>query len=324
MAEADPLKEYNRKRDFTRTKEPAGKRTRKSGNSFIVQKHDATRLHYDFRLEVDGVLKSWAVTRGPSLDPADKRLAVRTEDHPLSYASFEGTIPKGEYGGGTVMLWDEGSWGPVPGKSAKDLAKGHLHFILHGKRMKGEWLLIRLKPRPGEGKRENWLLRKIDDAYAGPAEDLVGRELTSIKTGRTMGEIAANAPAISLKGKRGKAFDAAMDQAKRATPVQPSAKRRQEKAPPFQAPQLATLVDAVPTGNGWLHEIKYDGYRTLVSVSGSRVQLFTRTGLDWTDRFAPLAKEIGGMNLPPMLIDGEVVALGGGTEIRTFPHCSRC
>lgn len=151
-AEADPLKEYNRKRDFTRTKEPAGKRTRTSGNSFIVQKHDATRLHYDFRLEVDGVLKSWAVTRGPSLDPADKRLAVRTEDHPLSYASFEGTIPKGEYGGGTVMLWDEGSWEPVPGKSAKDLEKGHLHFILHGQRMKGEWLLIRLKPRPGDGR----------------------------------------------------------------------------------------------------------------------------------------------------------------------------
>lgn len=119
MAEADPLKEYNRKRDFTRTKEPAGKRTRTSGNSFIVQKHDATRLHYDFRLEVDGVLKSWAVTRGPSLDPADKRLAVRTEDHPLSYASFEGTIPKGEYGGGTVMLWDEGSWEPVPGKAPR-------------------------------------------------------------------------------------------------------------------------------------------------------------------------------------------------------------
>ena len=311
MAEADPLKEYNRKRDFTRTKEPAGKQARKSGNSFIVQKHDATRLHYDFRLEVDGVLKSWAVTRGPSLDPADKRLAVRTEDHPLSYASFEGTIPKGEYGGGTVMLWDEGRWEPIAGKSAKDLAKGHLHFILHGQRMKGEWLLIRLKPRAGEGKRENWLLRKIEDAYAGPAEDLVGRELTSIKSGRTMGEIAANAPAISLRGKRGKAFDAAMREANRATPVQPSAKRRRPaKAPPFQAPQLATLVDAVPTGNNWLHEIKYDGYRSLISVAGSHVQIFTRTGLDWTDRFASLAKEVAGMNLPPMLIDGEIVALG--------------
>ena len=311
MAEADPLKEYNRKRDFTRTKEPAGKQARKGGNSFIVQKHDATRLHYDFRLEVDGVLKSWAVTRGPSLDPADKRLAVRTEDHPLSYASFEGTIPKGEYGGGTVMLWDEGIWEPVPGKSAKDLAKGHLHFVLHGQRMKGEWLLIRLKPRPGEGKRENWLLRKIDDAYAGPADDLVGRELTSIKSGRTMGEIAANAPATSLKGKRGKAFDAAMSEADRATPARPAPKRRQSgKAPPFQAPQLATLVDAVPTGNNWLHEIKYDGYRSLISVAGSRVQVFTRSGLDWTDRFASIALEVAGMNLPPMLIDGEIVALG--------------
>ncbi|HKT76029.1 MAG TPA: DNA ligase D [Sphingobium sp.] len=310
MAEADPLKEYNRKRDFTRTKEPAGKRGKPSGNSFIVQKHDATRLHYDFRLEVDGVLKSWAVTRGPSLDPADKRLAVRTEDHPLSYASFEGTIPKGEYGGGTVMLWDEGTWEPVPGKSAKDLAKGHLHFILHGSRMKGEWLLIRLKPRPGEGKRENWLLRKIDDAYAGAAEDLVARELTSIKSGRTMGEIAANAPAISLKGKRGKSFDAAMAQAEKATPRRARAARSPAKPPPFQQPQLATLVDAVPTGTGWLHEIKYDGYRCLLSVAGDQAKLFTRSGLDWTDRFASLAAEVSAMNLPPALIDGEIVALG--------------
>ena len=310
MAEADLLKEYNRKRDFTRTKEPAGKQGRSSGNSFIVQKHDATRLHYDFRLELNGVLKSWAVTRGPSLDPADKRLAVRTEDHPLSYARFEGTIPKGEYGGGTVMLWDEGTWEPVPGKSAKDLAKGHLHFILHGQRMKGEWLLIRLKPRPGEGKRENWLLRKIDDAYAGPAEDLVGRELTSIKTGRTMGEIAVDAPPTSLKGKRGKAFDAAMAKAERTAPPRAKAKLRTGKAPPFQAPQLATLVDAVPTGGQWLHEIKYDGYRTLVSVAGDRVQVFTRSGLDWTERFASLAKEVAGMGLPPALIDGEIVALG--------------
>lgn len=310
MADADPLKDYNRKRDFTRTKEPAGKRGRTSGNSFIVQKHDATRLHYDFRLEMDGVLKSWAVTRGPSLDPDDKRLAVRTEDHPLSYAGFEGTIPKGEYGGGTVMLWDEGRWEPVPGKSAKDLEKGHLHFILHGQRMKGEWLLIRLKPRPGEGKRENWLLRKIDDAYAGAAEDLVARELTSIKSGRTMGEIAANAPAISLKGKRGKSFDAAMAQAEKAVPKKARARRVAAKAPPFQSPQLATLVDAVPTGNGWLHEIKYDGYRCLISVAGEQVKVFTRTGLDWTDRFAALAEEIADLNLPPALIDGEIVALG--------------
>ena len=140
---ADLLARYNAKRDFERTAEPAGTLEPGHGNRFIVQKHDATRLHWDFRLEMDGVLKSWAVTRGPSLDPNEKRLAVRTEDHPLSYADFEGTIPQGEYGGGTVMLWDTGTWSPVKGKSAKDLAKGHLHFALNGQRMKGEWLLIR-------------------------------------------------------------------------------------------------------------------------------------------------------------------------------------
>ncbi|MFK4793935.1 DNA ligase D [Sphingobium sp. ZW T5_29] len=321
MADADPLTVYNRKRDFARTREPAGKRGRSGGNSFIVQKHDATRLHFDFRLEMDGVLKSWAVTRGPSPDPADKRLAVRTEDHPLSYASFEGTIPQGEYGGGTVMLWDEGTWEPIPGKSAKDLAKGHLHFILHGQRMKGEWLLIRLKPRPGE-KRENWLLRKIEDGYAGATDDLVARELTSISSGRTMTQIAAEAPPLSLKGKKGKSFDAAMAQAKKATPVRASRKRATGKPPTFHAPQLATLVDAVPTGNGWIHEIKYDGYRCLVSVASNEVRIFTRTGLDWTDRFAPLAAELADMDLPPALIDGEIVAMGadGNPDFSTLQH----
>ncbi|KKW90989.1 DNA ligase D [Sphingobium chungbukense] len=308
MAAADPLSLYNRKRDFTRTREPAGKRGRGRGNNFIVQKHDATRLHYDFRLEMDGVLKSWAVTRGPSLDPGDKRLAVRTEDHPLSYAGFEGTIPKGEYGGGTVMLWDEGRWEPVPGKSAKDLDKGHLHFILHGTRMQGEWLLIRLKPK-GREKHENWLLRKIDDAYAASADTLTARELTSVKSGRTMGEIAAGAPSVSLKGKKGKAFDAAMAKAAAATPAKASARARPPKPPGFQPPQLATLVDAVPTGSGWMHEIKYDGYRCLLSVAGGKATIFTRTGLDWTGRFADIASEIGGMDLPPALIDGEIVAL---------------
>ena len=194
----DLLERYNAKRDFTKTAEPAGTIAKAAGNSFMVQKHDATRLHWDLRLEVDGVLKSWAVTRGPSLDPDDKRLAVRTEDHPLSYATFEGTIPKGEYGGGTVMLWDRGTWEPIEGKSAKDLEKGHLHFILHGERMKGEWLLIRLKPRRKE-KNENWLLRKIDDDYAGGSGDLVDRCLTSISTDRTMEEIAAGLEAKASK-----------------------------------------------------------------------------------------------------------------------------
>ena len=208
---------------------------RAKGNRFIVQKHDATRLHYDFRLEIDGVLKSWAVTKGPSADPADKRLAVRTEDHPMSYADFEGSIPKGEYGGGTVMLWDRGTWAPIAGKSAKDLDDGHLHFTLDGTRMKGEWLLVRMKPRPGE-KRENWLLRKVDDAFSGGTDDLVGRELTSVLTGRTMAEIAADdGGEQSLKGAKGAAF---------AKKMQAAAKHNKKVAKPAGQGQAAQIPPA--------------------------------------------------------------------------------
>ncbi|MGQ0589950.1 MAG: DNA polymerase ligase N-terminal domain-containing protein, partial [Sphingosinicella sp.] len=187
----DPLATYSRKRDFSKTKEPAGKVAGKRAKQriFMVQKHDATRLHYDFRLELGGTLKSWAVTRGPSLDPADKRLAVRTEDHPMRYATFEGTIPKGEYGGGTVMLWDRGTWEPEPGKDpAKTIEEGHLHFTLHGERMKGEWVMFRLKPRLGE-KGENWILKKVDDEFAGSSTGLTDVHLTSVETDRTMQEI---------------------------------------------------------------------------------------------------------------------------------------
>lgn len=306
---ADPLAQYNAKRDFALTPEPAGKVAKGAGNRFIVQKHDATRLHYDFRLEVDGVLKSWAVTKGPSADPADKRLAVRTEDHPMSYADFEGGIPKGEYGGGTVMLWDRGTWAPIEGKSAKDLGEGHLHFTLDGTRMKGEWLLVRMKPRPGE-KRENWLLRKVDDAFAGGTDDLVGRQLTSILTGRTMAEIAGDEGGEqSLKGTKGAAFtkkmaDAAAHNKKIAKPV------AKGKPPKFRPLQLATLVDAVPVGNGWFHEIKYDGYRAEIAAAGSDVRVYTRSGLDWTDKFAPLVRHLAALDLPPCLIDGEIIAYG--------------
>lgn len=288
---ANPLADYNAKRDFARTTEPAGKHGRTpSGNSFMVQKHDATRLHWDFRLEVDGVLKSWAVTKGPSLDPAVKRLAVRTEDHPLSYATFEGTIPKGEYGGGTVMLWDRGTWAPIVGKSAKDLDEGHLHFILEGERMKGEWMLIRLKRKPGE-KRENWLLRKVTDKFAQEGKLLVDQALTSVATGRSMAEIASGTTADG------------------SAPAVPRAKtKRGGKRPVFRPPQLATLVDAVPTGNGWMHEIKFDGYRALIAVKGDDVRIYTRTGKDWTEKFAPLVAAVAAMDLPPALIDGEIVA----------------
>jgi bifunctional non-homologous end joining protein LigD len=284
---SDLLATYNAKRDFTRTAEPAGTLAPGHGNAFVVQKHDATRLHWDFRLEIDGVLKSWAVTRGPSLDPGEKRLAVRTEDHPLDYAGFEGTIPAREYGGGTVMLWDRGTWAPIEGKSAKDLDKGHLHFVLDGERMKGEWLLIRLKPR-GKETRENWLLRKIDDAHAGGADTLVEAALTSIDTGRTMDEIA--------EGKR---------------PARKAARPRKGTRPKAQDVQLATLVDAVPAGNGWLHEVKYDGYRALVAVGGGEARVFTRSGLDWTDKFPGIADAAAAIT-GPALIDGEIVAMKDG------------
>ena len=290
----DPLQLYNAKRDFKATAEPRGARARKNQNSpatgsatFVVQKHDATRLHWDFRLEVDGVLKSWAVTRGPSLNPNDKRLAVRTEDHPLGYGTFEGTIPKGEYGGGTVMLWDRGTWAPIAGKSAKDLDEGHLHFTLDGQRMKGEWLLVRITGKPKE-KRENWLLRKIDDAFVGSSDELVERGLTSVATGRTMQDIAAGKAAPKVK-----------------------AKRKAAKPPKFEAVQLATLVDHVPDGVNWLHETKYDGYRALISVGGGTAKLFTRNGLDWSDKFPKLVAAAAALDIDTALIDGEVVVLDG-------------
>jgi len=308
-AAADLLAKYNAKRDFSKTAEPAGVADSTGRNIFMVQKHDATRLHWDFRLELDGVLKSWAVTRGPSLNPDDKRLAIRTEDHPLAYATFEGTIPKGQYGGGTVMLWDRGTWTPVPGKDPrKTLEEGHLHFTLDGERMKGEWLMIRLKPR-GNERTENWLLRKIDDRYAGGSGDLVDRALTSVATGRTMTEIAS--------GKGGKSqWDSnrdADDQPGVASPppkpvkVKPAAKGA-GKMPLFRQPQLATLVDHVPPGSNWMHEIKYDGYRTLIAVGGGKARAYTRTGLDWSDRFAPIVRAAADLE-GSALIDGEVVAL---------------
>ena len=307
---SDPLATYNAKRDFGKTPEPSGKpESSEKGNLFIVQKHDATRLHWDLRLEVDGVLKSWAVTKGPSPDPDIKRLAVRTEDHPMSYATFEGTIPKGEYGGGTVMLWDRGSWAPIEGKSASDLDEGHLHFTLHGERMQGEWLLIRLKKKPGE-KRENWLLRKLQDAHAEEGDALIERELTSVLTGRSMAEIAADKRgAFPLAGKKDDAFLAQMEKAaahtaKKAKP----GKRKDAPLPKFRKPQLATLVDDVPTGNGWMHEIKFDGYRSMIAARGSEVRVYTRSGKDWTDKFGPLADAIAALDLPACLIDGEIVA----------------
>jgi bifunctional non-homologous end joining protein LigD len=313
----DSLRTYRAKRNFTRTAEPSGNAKAKpapgaeakSNRRFVVQKHAATRLHYDFRLELDGVLLSWAVTRGPSANPADKRLAVRTEDHPLEYAVFEGTIPKGEYGGGTVMLWDEGTWEPHPGKDPrKTLAEGHIHFTLQGQRMKGEWLLIRLKPR-GKEKSENWLLRKLDDEHAGGSDDLVGMNLTSIATSRTMEEIAV--------GKRGRARKAGKQRDGQSGSRRDKAVR---KLPPFRAVQLATLVDQVPAGNRWLHEIKYDGYRTLLAIGGGEVRAYTRSGLDWSERYPAVLGAAAGLDVASALIDGEatVVLPDGRTSFQAL------
>ena len=283
----DPLGLYNQKRDFKKTSEPKGRPSRAKGQSFVVQKHDATRLHWDFRLEIDGVLKSWAVTRGPSLNPSDKRLAVRTEDHPLDYGTFEGVIPKGEYGGGTVMLWDRGTWAPVAGKSVHDLGKGHLHFTLYGERMRGEWLLVRIKGKPGE-KRENWLLRKIDDAYAGNSDDLVEHALTSVASGRTMQDIAAG---------------------KKVSKTRKGVKAGSKAMPGFEPPQLATLVDHVPDGGEWMHETKFDGYRALVAIGGGKAKVYTRSGLNWSDKFPKLIEAAAAVDAASALIDGEIVVL---------------
>ena len=290
------IETYNKKRDFSKTKEPRGRKLKGKGDSFVVQKHDASRLHWDFRLELDGVLKSWAVPKGPSLDPGENRLAMRTEDHPLDYGGFEGSIPKGEYGGGTVMLWDQGRWIPDPRKDpSKTIEEGHLHFTLEGDRMKGEWVMFRLKPKPGE-KAEPWMLKKVTDDFADPADGdaLVDNCVTSVTTGRTMAEIAVGKDVwrSNRGGQKG-------GRAKKAASKAP---------PPFEEPQLATLVDDVPAGNSWIHEIKYDGYRLLLAVGDGVATAWTRNAKDWSDKFKPLVKAAA--RLPAgCLIDGEAVAL---------------
>ena len=318
-AQADKLGPYRAKRDFTRSPEPAGT-IGKTGKklAFVVQKHDATRLHYDLRLEWGGVLKSWAVTRGPSLDPADKRLAVEVEDHPLDYGGFEGVIPEG-YGAGVVQLWDRGSWAPLhPDSVAEDLARGELKFVVAGKRLRGGFVLVRLKPRAGEKPgRNNWLLIKERDSMAAPgAGDAVLRDQTSVKSGRSMAEIGARPgkggvwpPPGRGEGnvgpRAGKAQASAVPAAD--TSAAKAAKPGAASIPDFIQPQLCRLVTVPPSGAGWLHELKLDGYRCQLRVVGGQAAIRTRTGLDWTPRFAPLAGVAGA--LADGLADGEVVAL---------------
>ena len=323
------LSVYRTKRDFTKTAEPSGaaKVARGKLPRFVIQKHDATRLHYDLRLEIGGVFKSWAVTRGPSLDPKDKRLAVEVEDHPLDYGDFEGTIPKGQYGGGTVMLWDRGFW--HSDDPAGGLKKGDLKFTLEGKKLHGEWVLVRMRHDRTGGKRTNWLLIKHRDEAAREGEDILDQD-RSVASGRTMEQIAQGkgrgpTPFMTAKGNakpsRSKADrvwqsnqgTAAALRAKSvaktktlAKPVQ-AAVRKVDHLPEFIAPQLCKSVARPSDGADWIHEIKFDGYRMQLHIQGGKVHLRTRKGLDWTDKFPAIAKAAA--KLPECIIDGEIVAL---------------
>ncbi|GAU85462.1 DNA ligase D [Bosea sp. BIWAKO-01] len=318
----EKLKAYRQKRDFKKTREPDGDAAVSKSNRlrFVIQKHDATRLHYDLRLELDGVFKSWAVTKGPSLDPGDKRLAVEVEDHPLPYGDFEGTIPKGQYGGGTVLLWDRGYWQPE-GKISpeRQLEKGELKFALDGERLHGSFVLVRMRHDRDGGKRTNWLLIKHRDAHSVDGDgDAVLKADTSVASGRSMDAIAAGkgrSPKPFLLAKDALAADAEWDSRKglaaqhRRSPERSGSPKgsRPGPMPPFIAPQLCRSVERPANGGGWVHEIKFDGYRIQMRIQGGTVTLKTRKGLDWTSRFETIAK--AGESLPDAIIDGEIVAL---------------
>ncbi|HJQ55471.1 MAG TPA: DNA ligase D [Vineibacter sp.] len=333
------LSQYRSKRDFTKTAEPRGRPGVVSSDRlrFVVQKHDATRLHYDLRLELDGVFKSWAVTRGPSLDPKVKRLAVEVEDHPLDYGDFEGTIPKGEYGGGTVQLWDRGYWAPEPVRSPGDaLRAGSLKFTLDGQKLHGRWALVRLRDDRDGGKRHNWLLIKHRDRMARGGDDGLLGDDRSVASGRSMDEIAAgkgrrptpfmlsgrsqakprSTAEVAGSGKRSAGNqkhrslasvasvpDMSGDAARGRSRTKSSAAR----LPSFIAPQLCRLVENPPTARGWGHEVKFDGYRLQLRTERGVATVRTRTGLDWSKKFPDIVRQARG--LPDCILDGEVVAL---------------
>ena len=338
---------YRKKRDFEQTAEPSGEApvAPSKRRRFVIQKHDATRLHYDLRLEFDGVFKSWAVTRGPSLDPHDKRLAVEVEDHPLDYGDFEGTIPKGQYGGGTVLLWDRGYWecdDPEAG-----FKKGDLKFTLDGDKLHGSFVLVRMKHDRDGGKRTNWLLIKHRDEYAreGDADGILdedrsvasGRAMAADRAGQGPRAKAVHAAQIGARqGRRGVGFqqgqrrrsaqrrriDSAQIRAAEgnagqihgaqaeARGVDAGAKPNSGKTvpmPDFIPPQLCTLTERPPSGEGWVHEIKFDGYRVQLRVKDGKATLYTRKGLDWTQKFQAIAQQAA--SLPDAIIDSEIVAL---------------
>ena len=314
----DTLAPYRAKRDFQQTAEPSGKTAVPAAPQlrFVIQRHDATRLHYDFRLELDGVFKSWAVTKGPSLDPKVKRLAVETEDHPLDYGDFEGTIPKGQYGGGTVQLWDRGYWIPEVDPH-EGLKRGDLKFTLAGERLAGSWVLVRMKWDKKGGKRTNWLLIKHRDAAAQEGDDdaLLAANDTSVASGRTLGEIAigsgkAPTPFMTARKRTAGAVWESNKKGGGAAAVAPESKAKPKKVrsmPGFIEPQLTQPVERAPSEPGWVHEVKFDGYRLQLRVEDGKVTLKTRKGLDWTKKFQAIADVA--KQLPDGMIDGEACAL---------------
>jgi bifunctional non-homologous end joining protein LigD len=309
------LEEYRKKRDFQRTPEPdeADERPDSAGLSFVVQKHAASRLHYDFRLELDGTLKSWAVPKGPSLDPAQRRLAVHVEDHPLSYGGFEGVIPEGEYGAGPVIVWDRGRWEPVKGDASEAYSRGRLKFRLDGDKLHGTWNLVRMGGKAGDDGR-NWLLIKEDDDAAAPGSDsaLVDESPASVLSGSTIEEVERRPEAVwTGQGDGGR--------------PDPSEARGSKKTglPRTLKPQLATLVAHPPEGDGWIHEIKLDGYRLLCRRSASgTVSAITRNGKDWTDRFPAIAEGMAALPVESAVLDGEAVVFApdGRTDFQRLQN----
>ena len=312
------LAKYKSKRNFNKTAEPAGDITPlPEGHRFVVQKHAATRLHYDFRLELNGTLKSWAVPKGPSLNPQDKRLAVHVEDHPLEYRDFEGIIPKGEYGGGTVIVWDQGTWEPI-GDADKSYAKGHLKFRLEGEKLHGEWSLVKMHGSKEE-RQENWLLMKVEDAFVS-LEDIEVARPESVLTKKTIEDIKANPSKVWKNAKAQNVTSSKTDITKKRQNAQKKSSNsanalqkvantigKQTIMPAMVEPELATLIDTLPNEGEWLHEIKFDGYRILARIDSGKIQLVTRRKNDWTNKFPNLVQALTTLPIEQAWLDGEIV-----------------
>lgn len=325
------LTEYRRKRDFRVTSEPKGGEAKSHGElKFVVQKHAASHLHYDFRLELNGVLLSWAVPKGPSLDPSQKRLAMHVEDHPIEYGDFEGVIPKGEYGGGTVMLWDRGVWEPLEdGETA--YRAGGLKFELTGEKLKGKWMLVRRGGKRGDPDEKHWFLFKERDKFAEAGSDVTSDLPLSVTTGRDLDEIASAADRVwgpkgesngkkqasSRKKKAPRSAPAPTPKLNKLSVAKAAAVRKalvrvgtkRAPLPKTAAVPLATLVDYAPEGDEWMHEIKFDGYRMLCHLDKGKATFISRNGRDWTDRFGALPTQTATLPVTTAIIDGEVVIL---------------